>query len=149
MFIATDDFASTSAQAQRLLPPGTSILRYSGDHAALVDLYVLSLCDELIITWPRSTFGSVAVALSGLPPYAVHSSRGVRTFCTRQLSSEPCFHGWFRRRDLRCWSEQSHETYEMLNFDNCYQCKANGCAEGMDEPSDRVCPFGSCPPKYD
>ena len=150
VFVATDDAGKTIGLAQSHLPPSASTLRYEGAHAALVDLYLLSLCDALVITWPRSTFGSIAVALSGLLPHTVHSSKGVRGLCTRQLTTEPCFHGWFRRRDLQCWTQEGHETYEMLNQDNCYQCKGNGgCAEGFDEPSDTVCPFGTCPPKYD
>jgi hypothetical protein len=38
------------------------------------------------------------------------------------LTAEPCFHGWYGRRELSCYSEETHETEEMLNMNNCYFC---------------------------
>ena len=62
---------------------------------ALVDMIVLSLCDDLVTT-AMSTFGNVAAGLGSIVPLVVtHQST-----CYRELSSQPCFHKWGAAKDV-------------------------------------------------
>ncbi|CAI0548916.1 unnamed protein product [Linum tenue] len=63
---------------------------------ALVDIYLLSMCDVLV-TSPRSTFGYVAHGLAGLTPWILQSQdiedeeqRVKEPACRRGVSKEPC-----------------------------------------------------------
>ncbi|MED6216097.1 hypothetical protein PIB30_004583 [Stylosanthes scabra] len=61
---------------------------------ALVDMYLLSLCDVLVTT-SLSTFGYVAHGFRGLKPWLLYrlTSNGTHfPACVRDLSPEPCFH---------------------------------------------------------
>lgn len=60
---------------------------------AWLEMYLLSLCDELV-TSAGSTFGYVAQGLRGITPLMVLKSEGDKkaASCFRDLSMEPCFH---------------------------------------------------------
>ncbi|MED6216099.1 hypothetical protein PIB30_004585 [Stylosanthes scabra] len=62
---------------------------------ALVDMYLLSLCDVLVTT-SASTFGYVAHGFRGLKPWLLSNptSNNETDFpaCVRDFSPEPCFH---------------------------------------------------------
>lgn len=61
---------------------------------ALTEMYLLSLCDELV-TSGQSTFGYVAQGLGGLKPWIMRKTVGTRFWdppCEKALSMEPCFH---------------------------------------------------------
>lgn len=92
--------------------------------AAVIDTWLLSRMDRVIITWPKSTFGSVGAALvaGNTPPFAVVSGSKRSNECIRLLSTEPCFHGWYARSRVRCYAREGFETPEMLNQHNCYMC---------------------------
>ena len=55
----------------------------------MIDLYLLSLCDE-IVTTSHSTFSYVAHALSAKVPWVVNNE-GV---CARDITTQPCAHMW-------------------------------------------------------
>jgi hypothetical protein len=124
-FLATDD-GELRSRARQVF--GDALLLYGGPHnAAVMDTFLLSRCDDVIITWPKSTFGSVGAALtrSGKPPHAVVSGAKRGNECVQLLSTEPCFHGWFDRWKVSCYSKERFETPEALNYDNCYYCQAD------------------------
>eukprot|EP00802_Teleaulax_amphioxeia_P021870 Tamp_22261.p1 GENE.Tamp_22261~~Tamp_22261.p1 ORF type:complete len:173 (-),score=12.79 Tamp_22261:207-725(-) len=60
-----------------------------GQRFALVDVLLLSLCDE-IITTQMSTFSYVAHALTDRIPYIVT----LQGTCVKDVSSQPCMHAW-------------------------------------------------------
>ncbi|CAI0421238.1 unnamed protein product [Linum tenue] len=62
---------------------------------ALVDVYLLSMCDVLVIS-PFSTFGYVASGLAGLNPWFLknpgdYETKPLEPACRRAVSPEPCF----------------------------------------------------------
>jgi hypothetical protein len=85
------------------MPPGVNL---PGGAGAALDTFLLSACDEVIITWPKSTFGVIgtqicndacftissatsagaALGPTGLPPYVVHSGSKRSNECTRLAS---------------------------------------------------------------
>jgi hypothetical protein len=95
-------------------PPGT---------AAVVDTWALSLCDDAVLTYPKSTFGFVGASLSasGLPPHVVVSGSKTSGECVRLTSTEPVFHGWFMRWFASCYS-RAWEVPAMLNQESAYFC---------------------------
>ena len=92
--------------------------------AAVIDTWALSLCDDVILTYPKSTFGFVGASLSatGLPPHVVISGSKTSSECVRLTSTEPVFHGWFMRWFAGCYTRGGWETGEMLNQENAYFC---------------------------
>lgn len=124
-FLATDD-GELRSRARQVF--GDALLLYGGAHnGAVMDTFLLSRCDDVIITWPKSTFGSVGAALTraGKPPHAVVSGAKRGNECVQLLSTEPCYHGWFDRWKMSCYSKERFETPEALNYDNCYYCQAD------------------------
>lgn len=108
-FVATDTNSSI-AQVESILGPNRvvhtdynmSILTEAGDpgthEAAVVDMKLLSLCDDLIIT-SASSFGSVAAGWGNIK--GVHMTFGdpkrhnhLNPHFWRALTSEPCFWGF-------------------------------------------------------
>jgi hypothetical protein len=53
----------------------------------------------------------------------------------RLLTTEPCFHGWYYRWKMSCYTRAGFETPEMLNQHNCYFCHPPEKCPGTD-PSD-------------
>jgi hypothetical protein len=92
--------------------------------AAVIDTWALSLCDDVILTYPKSTFGFVGASLSatGLPPHVVISGSKTSSECVRLTSTEPVFHGWFMRWFAGCYTRGGWETGDMLNQDSAYFC---------------------------
>lgn len=76
--------------------------KISGHVTALVDIVILSLCSDLVVT-TMSTFGYVPAALSSIVPLVVtyHST------CYRELTSQPCFHKWNYLHDAACYDRHS------------------------------------------
>jgi len=103
-------------------PPGGDALPEGA--AAVIDTWLLSRCDDVVLTYPKSTFGFIGAALSrtGLPPHAVFSGAKRANECARLTSLEPVFHGWFMRWMLSCYDRQKWETPHMLNQENAYHC---------------------------
>lgn len=73
---------------------------FEHDKKAWLDMYLLSLSDELV-TSPWSTFGYIAHGLAGATPWILtktpSAERALETFqaqghCRRGVSLEPCFH---------------------------------------------------------
>ncbi|KAL8140576.1 hypothetical protein V2J09_006597 [Rumex salicifolius] len=61
---------------------------------ALTEMYLLSLCDELV-TSGQSTFGYVAQSLGAIKPWIMYKTVGTKFRdppCKKALSMEPCFH---------------------------------------------------------
>ncbi|KAL6635186.1 hypothetical protein ACP70R_027857 [Stipagrostis hirtigluma subsp. patula] len=68
----------------------------SHEAKAWAEMYLLSLCDELVTSgW--STFGYVAQGLAGVTPWVMYRPLNVTEVpdppCGRDVSMEPCFHG--------------------------------------------------------
>jgi hypothetical protein len=59
--------------------------------AAVIDTWALSLCDDVVLTYPKSTFGFVGALLgaTGLPPHVVVSGSKTAGECVRLTSTEP------------------------------------------------------------
>lgn len=137
--------------------PSSTVDRYAlKEHAGMVDMYLLSRCDDLVITWPKSTFGQVSVGLGGKTPYAMVSGSNKRNTCVKLLNTEPRFHGWHRRRLLSCYSSSlittpagawSFEGWDTINDDNSYICNRPRCCPCNDDtPSEVHCPNAQdCP----
>lgn len=87
----TENGVGCNTTASVIRNPGTEL-------SGLVDLFLLSKCSDLIITY-SSSFGYVAAALAGIKPVYVlprkDNEHGHYFF--RAISSEPCF---FRMRSL-------------------------------------------------
>jgi len=65
-----------------------------GELDAFVDLALLALCDELIVS-VHSTFGAVAHSLAGVDPWVISEGQGrslVQGRCHRRATTAPCFH---------------------------------------------------------
>lgn len=142
-FLATDD-GEVRSRARALF--GDRLLLYSGGQdGAVMDTFLLSRCDDVILTWPKSTFGSVGAALmrSGNMPHAVISGGKRSDECVQLLSHEPCFHGWFDRWKLSCYSRGRWETPEMLNVANCYYCQADTDRCPTEDRADQFLQFTS------
>jgi hypothetical protein len=122
-FIATD--SEKVRQRAKSILGENRVITYSGSGstAAVIDTWALSLCDDVILTYPKSTFGFVGASLStsGLPPHVVVSGSKTSSECVRLTSTEPVFHGWFMRWFADCYSRE-WETGDMLNQDNAYFC---------------------------
>jgi site-specific recombinase XerD len=91
--------------------------------AAVIDTWALSLCDDAVLTYPKSTFGFVGALLAptGLPPHVVVSGSKTSGECVRLTSTEPVFHGWFMRWFAQCYA-RDWETGDMLNQESAYFC---------------------------
>ncbi|KAJ3288113.1 hypothetical protein HK104_008333 [Borealophlyctis nickersoniae] len=130
-FVATDDLATTNkiisllhpyeafstsptslSNADRNNNPGT-------DSAAVIDMRLLSLCDELVVTF-GSSFGFVASAWGGVPPHVImhgkHDGWDKPVFWGSGGVSEPCM---FEGRTVgklggeaeRLWKESPNWVY--------------------------------------
>ena len=76
---------------------------------ALVDIIVLSLCDDIVIT-STSTFGNVAAGLSSIVPLVVT----FQSACYRDLSSQPCYHKWGAAKEMTdCYDGRSMVSPEV------------------------------------
>jgi hypothetical protein len=136
-FIATD--SSDVRQHARDVLGKDSVLLFvpsssGAEHmAAALDMFLLASCDDNVITYPKSTFGSVGVALTehGHAPYVIHSGSKRANECTQLMTTEPCYHGWYARWSLSCYNKRDWETYEMLNQENCYMCGMFPDGSGM------------------
>jgi len=122
-FLATDSEA-VRARARAALG-ADRVITYAGGGAtaAVIDTWALSLCDDVVLTYPKSTFGFVGALLSptGLPPHVVVSGSKTTGECVRLTSTEPVFHGWFMRWFAECY-DRSWETGDMLNQESAYFC---------------------------
>lgn len=134
-FIATDS-ADVRQRARDALGHDRVITidGVDGTDAAVLDNLMLAACDDVVITWPKSTFGVIggALTVSGRPPVTVMSGSKRAHECVRQLTTEPCFHGWYYRFVVPCYNRR-FETYEMLNHDNCYFCFRDGDCPASDQ----------------
>ena len=134
---------------------GASLPRGAG---AVIDTWLLSRCDDVILTYPKSTFGFIGAALSqtGLPPHVVVSGSKRANECVRLTSMEPVFHGWFMRWFLSCYERRAWETPHMLNQENAYHCvmapgKAIRPGGGAEDPYTwdvHRCPAGDAADSY-
>ena len=127
-FIATDssqvrDRARAILGSERVLSYNAPAGAPSGA-SAVIDTWALSLCDDVILTYPKSTFGFVGASLSatGLPPHVVVSGSKSSSECVRLTSTEPVFHGWFMRWFAGCYTRGGWETGDMLNQESAYFC---------------------------
>jgi hypothetical protein len=140
-FIATDS-EKVRERARNILGKDR-VLTYSGtgSSAAVIDTWALSLCDDVILTYPKSTFGFVGASLSvsGLPPHVVISGSKTLSECVRLTSTEPVFHGWFMRWFANCYSRE-WETGDMLNQDNAYFCLMQPSSSPPSSWGTHVCP---------
>eukprot|EP00771_Trimastix_marina_P000340 gnl/Trimastix_PCT/1360.p1 GENE.gnl/Trimastix_PCT/1360~~gnl/Trimastix_PCT/1360.p1 ORF type:complete len:550 (+),score=27.59 gnl/Trimastix_PCT/1360:12-1661(+) len=93
------------------------------NHAAMADIFLLTRCHEMMITYPKSTFGAFAAGYRGAAPYVVYSGLYKKNLCTRLMVPDPCYHGWHYRWHMQCYSPETHETPEMCNMSNCYFTK--------------------------
>jgi hypothetical protein len=122
-FLATDSDA-VRARARAALGAGR-VITFGGEgaSAAIIDTWALSLCDDVVLTYPKSTFGFVGASLSaaGLPPHVVVSGSKTAGECVRLTSTEPVFHGWFMRWFAECY-DRGWETGDMLNQESAYFC---------------------------
>lgn len=58
---------------------------------AWVDMYLLSLSDELVTTY-QSTFGYVAKGLGNSKPWILYNPANSMEICEREFTMEPCYH---------------------------------------------------------
>lgn len=71
---------------------------------SLIELWLLSQCDDLIGT-EKSTFSHIAHGLMQKPPLVVRWREGEfekNPKCTREITSEPAFHLYFRAKNVKC-----------------------------------------------
>ncbi|MED6216098.1 hypothetical protein PIB30_004584 [Stylosanthes scabra] len=88
---------------------------------ALVDMYLLSLCDVLVTT-SVSTFGYVAHGFRGLKPWLLYRLTSDETHspaCVRDLSPEPCYHFAPQHQCNGLKPEQHFGT----SFPHIFECK--------------------------
>jgi len=72
----------------------------SGHATALIDLLVLSMCDDLVTT-TMSTFGYVPAGLINKPAFVV----SYQSTCLREVTSQPCFHKWGYLMEAECYDK--------------------------------------------
>jgi len=88
-----------------------------GLQRAVVDMWILSLCDELVLSF-QSSYGRVASALSGIVPLVVtHEGR-----CMREINTEPCSCGWVNIKQFPCYNSTIHDAPYMVNQVGCTTC---------------------------
>lgn len=140
-FIATDSERVRERAREILGKDRVLIYSGAGPSAAVIDTWALSLCDDVILTYPKSTFGFVGASLSvsGLPPHVVISGSKTSSECMRLTSTEPVFHGWFMRWFANCYSRE-WETGDMLNQDNAYFCLMQPTSTPPTTWGTHVCP---------
>lgn len=86
---------------------------------ALVDLWLLGECDDVVLT-PGSSFGWVAAARTGRTPLTL-TKWGK---CVRPISPSPPAHGWLLIKDVSCFSsEMLRPEFDML----CPSCTRHEC----------------------
>ena len=107
--------------------------RATNFEGALVDLWVLGSCDELITT-PTSSFGYIAAALADVAPVTV-TKWGK---CLRPITSAPMSHAWPLVQAVSCFDSRMlvPETDMM-----CQDCVVLSCPCG-----DLTCASHSEPP---
>ena len=77
------------------------------------EIYILSQCDELLIT-PYSSFGIMAAAISGKPPHYITRNEG---FCIKDIGYEPKCQYWHAlSRD----GIDKFTSSDTLNFDESF-----------------------------
>jgi xyloglucan fucosyltransferase len=81
-----------------------------GHATALIDMFLLSLSDD-IITTSMSTFGYVAAGIASLPPVLL----SFQAQCARELTSQPCFHKWMYVKHGNCYNRTSMISPGTLN----------------------------------
>jgi hypothetical protein len=81
-----------------------------GHATALIDMFLLSLSDD-IITTSMSTFGYVAAGIASLPPVLL----SFQAQCARELTSQPCFHKWMYVKHGSCYNRTSMISPGTLN----------------------------------
>ena len=138
-FVATDseavrERARAALGAHRVItytPPTGS----ESGAAAVIDTWALSLCDDVILTYPKSTFGFVGALLSatGLPPHVVMSGSKTSGECVRLTSTEPvCEEGSHRQalfaRNCLTPSPPPHTHLHTYTPRNYKQFTAGSCA---------------------
>lgn len=64
---------------------------YKHNLKAWVDMYLLSLSDELVTTY-QSTFGYVAKGLGNSKPWILYNPANSNEVCEREFTLEPCYH---------------------------------------------------------
>ena len=75
----------------------------------------LQEADDLITT-AGSSFGRIAHARKGVPPYVVTKMGS----CVRQLTSEPCSRLWFQTHNMTCMNRTGLDRSPMMvNHDDC------------------------------
>merc|ERR1712023_520727 len=86
-----------------------------GIKMALADMMLLEEADDLITT-AGSSFGRIAHARKGVPPYVVTKMGS----CVRQLTSEPCSRLWFQTHNMTCMNRTGLDRSPMMvNHDDC------------------------------
>eukprot|EP00293_Proteomonas_sulcata_P021307 CAMPEP_0184290592 /NCGR_PEP_ID=MMETSP1049-20130417/2774_1 /TAXON_ID=77928 /ORGANISM="Proteomonas sulcata, Strain CCMP704" /LENGTH=284 /DNA_ID=CAMNT_0026597765 /DNA_START=107 /DNA_END=961 /DNA_ORIENTATION=- len=74
--------------------------KISGHATALIDILILSTCDD-IVTTTMSTFGYVPAALAAKEPLVV----SYQSTCLREITSQPCFHKWGYLMQAKCYDK--------------------------------------------
>lgn len=85
-----------------------------GVQSSVAELFLLSIVDQLVLS-PYSTYGYVAGALQGRPPYFVTRDN----ICMRTFSSEPCPQYWYTMYYTSWFDLKSHESGDAMNFQRC------------------------------
>lgn len=119
-FLATDQNA-VRFHAKKHLPEGQvywvtgNVTRATNDgiKRAMADMLLLEEAHDLITT-AGSSFGRLAVARKGVPPYVVTKAAS----CVRQLTSEPCSRLWWRTRNMTCLDGVPRDP-RMVNHEDC------------------------------
>lgn len=113
-FLATDNERIRKLALQQL--PPNSVLMFerpvtrkvmSGHATAIIDMMLLSLTEDVVVT-SMSTFGYVAAGITSHTPLLVT----FQAQCIRELSSQPCFHKWSYVFDAKCY-----DRHQMLSSD--------------------------------
>lgn len=90
IFLATDTPNEVLPTLKKCL--GESSLSFAVSNSAIQDMKLLSMCDEVVVTF-TSTFGTVASAWGGISPihttYGPHDD-GTRPWFWKAITSEPC-----------------------------------------------------------
>ncbi|CAF1265650.1 unnamed protein product, partial [Didymodactylos carnosus] len=98
--------------------PTDGMYQCSDVQQALVDLWSLSKCQQLILTsW--SSFGWMASGLSGKHPMIVANSKK----CYQQTHSRPCYYELTHLKQLSCFHSS-----QMLNNEDEQCCQSGFCS---------------------
>jgi len=134
IFLATDSKETTDKARAKF---GDRVITLDGDitratpegiQRGIMDMWVLSKCDDLVVSF-QSSYSRSAAALARVLPLVV-SKDGK---CMRDVSNELCSCAWVKVNKVPCYNSTLHDTPYSVNQIGCSTC--DGMSRFQDHPN--------------